>query len=57
MQFDSLPAPMELVPASGASNALALVQQAMQLGGLDFVLIHPQLLNDRSQVIRAQLFD
>ena len=41
---------MELVPASGADEAIMLIKQAVQLGGLDFVLVHPQFLNDRSQV-------
>lgn len=47
-QFASLPAPMELVPALGVENSLALVQQALQLGGLDCVLIHPEFLRDRT---------
>ena len=51
-QFDRLSAPIELIPAVGADTAIALVQHAMQLGGLDFVLIHPQFLSDRSQVAR-----
>ena len=49
-QFSVLSAPIELVPAVGVENALLLVQQAIQLGGLDFVLVHPDLLHDRSQV-------
>ena len=44
---------MELVPASGADEAIMLIKQAVQLGGLDFVLVHPQFLSDRSQVSAA----
>jgi len=47
-QFASLSAPIELVPALGAENTLALVQQAMGLGGLDCVLLHPEFLMDQS---------
>nr|AER58217.1 channelopsin 1 [Chlamydomonas yellowstonensis] len=47
--FAHLGASIELVPALGVENTLLLVQQAMQLGGLDFVLVHPEFLRDRSQ--------
>ena len=49
-QFECLSAPIELIPVIGAENTALLVQQAVQMGGLDFVLIHPQFLSDRSQV-------
>ncbi len=47
-QFAALPAPIELVPALGLENTVALVQQALQLGGLDCVLAHPEFLRDKS---------
>ncbi len=53
-QFAALPAPIELVPAMGADNAVMLCQQAMMMGGLDCVLMHPQFLQDRSQVEREE---
>lgn len=47
-QFAGLPVAMELVPALGPENTLQLVQQAMGLGGCDFVLLHPEFVRDRS---------
>lgn len=47
-QFSQLPAPVELVPALGVENCIALVQQALQMGGLDCVLLHPEFLRDKS---------
>ena len=47
-QFSQLPAPIELVPTLGDDNTLKLVQQAATLGGCDCVLLHPELLRDRS---------
>ena len=55
-QFGGLSAPMELVPIVGVDNTLNLVQQAAQMGGVDFVLVHPQLLGDRSQVALRPTF-
>jgi hypothetical protein len=45
-QFSLLTAPIELVPALGVDNTVMLVQQAMALGGCDFVLVHPDFLKD-----------
>lgn len=47
-QFGSLPVQYELVPAMGLDNALQLIQQANALGGCDFVLLHPEFLQDKS---------
>nr|QCB66177.1 putative channel rhodopsin [Haematococcus lacustris] len=44
--FTALPAAIELVPALGVDNTVALVQQAMAMGGLDCVLLHPDFLKD-----------
>jgi hypothetical protein len=47
----SLPGnPIELVPAVGGDQAIAVVQEAIQFGGVDFILIHPNFLSDKSQV-------
>ncbi|GLC48444.1 hypothetical protein PLESTB_000098500 [Pleodorina starrii] len=46
-QFAQLPVPYEVVPALGADNAVQLVLQASQLGGCDFVLLHPEFLRDK----------
>lgn len=56
-QFAALPVAMELVPALGAENAVALAQQAMQLGGCDAVLVHPEFCRDRSPQVRCVCFE
>ncbi|GAX82612.1 hypothetical protein CEUSTIGMA_g10038.t1 [Chlamydomonas eustigma] len=48
MQFSHLSPPIELVPALGVDNTLQLVQQAASMGGCDCVILHPELLQDRS---------
>ena len=40
---------MELLPALGMETGLQLVQQASMMGGCDFVLVHPEFLQDRTQ--------
>lgn len=47
-QFSALPAAIELVPAVGQDSIVQITQQAMNLGGCDFVLLHPEFLRDRS---------
>lgn len=46
-QFAALGGPVELYPALGAEPTLQLVQQAERLGGADFILLHPQFLQDK----------
>jgi hypothetical protein len=40
---------MELMPALGMDTGLQLVQQVGMMGGADFVLVHPEFLQDRTQ--------
>jgi len=47
-QFAALGAPIEVVPAIGADNVLAMANQAMMMGGADCVLLAPEFLRDRS---------
>ncbi len=49
-EFNQLPTSIELVPALGSENTLLIVNQAIEMGGLDFVLMHPDFLKDTSSV-------
>eukprot|EP01023_Acetabularia_acetabulum_P067255 TRINITY_DN9231_c0_g1_i1.p1 TRINITY_DN9231_c0_g1~~TRINITY_DN9231_c0_g1_i1.p1 ORF type:complete len:554 (+),score=89.72 TRINITY_DN9231_c0_g1_i1:195-1856(+) len=46
-QFQQFAPAMDLVPAVGPQGIIQTVQQAMQLAPIDFVLMHPQFLQDQ----------